>query len=164
MPLSLAVRDDLIARGFTGFVPIADLRARKASQVPEETGVYVVIRESAAAPAFLSTSTGGRFKERDPSVPLPKLEKAWNTKSSVVYVGKASRNPLRKRLRQYLAFGAGKPVGHWGGRYVWHLADADGLVIAWKPTSAEQAPEARRTLVNEFVTLYGRRPFANMAG
>jgi hypothetical protein len=164
MPQSLAVREDLIARGFTGFLPIAALRARKAAQVPEEPGVYVVLRESAAAPAFLPTSTGGRFKERDPSVPLPTLQDAWNPASSVVYFGKASQRPLRKRLRQYLAFGAGQPVGHWGGRYVWHLADSEGLVVAWMPTSAALAPEQRRSLVAEFVELYGRRPFANMAG
>ena len=45
----------------------------------------------------------------------------------------------------------GKPVGHWGGRYIWQLADADALMVGWRVCVAEQTPaEAEATLVRRF--------------
>jgi len=77
----------------------------------------------------------------------------------VVYIGKATRPP--RRLRQFRDFGAGKPVGHWGGRLIWQLADADELVVAWKITASEDPLEAERSLLGRFRGEYGSLPFAN---
>jgi len=43
-------------------------------------------------------------------------------------------------------------VGHWGGRYIWQLADADELVVCWRTTSADEARMAERH-VQDFIKL-----------
>ena len=53
------------------------------------------------------------------------LEAKWIGNAQVVYVGKGDN--LRRRLTQYADSGARKPIGHWGGRYVWQLADSADL-------------------------------------
>jgi hypothetical protein len=88
----------------------------------------------------------------------------WLTGERVVYIGKA--DVLRTRLRQYARFGAGQPVGHWGGRYIWQLADEETLLVAWRMVDAgETAREAERALLARFAEQHGgRRPFANLTG
>ena len=110
-------------------------------------------------PSFLSVSLGGRFKGKDPTVSSRELCENWVTGTPVVYIGKATS--LRARLRQYRDFGNGKPVGHWGGRYIWQLADAAELLVAWKPTAGEpRTIEAE--MIAAFVQQFGKRPFANL--
>ena len=155
-------RDALSAEGFRGFVTFAVLREGGLDLVPQKPGVYVVLRQSQAHPAFLARNPGGRFKGRDPTVPVPELERKWVAGVSLVYVGKGSN--LLRRLRQFAAFGAGRLVGHWGGRYIWQLADDDDLLVGWRPVAepeteagAEGALVARFKASNE-----GLLPFANI--
>ncbi|WP_301372846.1 hypothetical protein [Streptomyces xanthophaeus] len=54
-------------------------------------------------------------------------------------------------------------VGHWGGPYIWQLADSDALLVAWRPTTEEDAGEAEQDLIDEFEELHGGAlPFANL--
>jgi hypothetical protein len=77
----------------------------------------------------------------------------------LVYIGKAAR--LRTRLRQYRDHGQGKPVGHWGGRYIWQLSDSGELLVAWKVTN--DAPRlVEKEMLAAFVDRYGQLPFANL--
>jgi hypothetical protein len=105
------------------------------------------------------------FKGRDPNVPIATLEAAWRPDACVVYIGKA--NVLQTRLRLYARFGAGEPVAHWGGRYIWQLAHADELLVAWRTVGddvdAARADEIR--LMARFRELHdGRLSFANLTG
>ena len=81
--------DDIKQSGFRGFVPISALQASKCRQVPDEPGVYLVLRPGKTRPAFLSQSIGGHFKGKDPTVAVARLENAWIEESPVVYIGKA---------------------------------------------------------------------------
>ena len=80
--------------------------------------------------------------------------------SKIVYIGKATS--LKKRVGQLLRFGAGSAVGHWGGRYLWQLADSDNLLIAWKPIPTVDPRTEEARMLEEYVSLHGKLPFANL--
>jgi hypothetical protein len=149
-------RQALQEAGFEGFVPLQRL---DHVSVPAGGGVYVVLRDADQPPRFLESSCGGHFKGRNPAVPVEALTGKWVPSCAVLYIGKATS--LKSRLRQYRDFGCGKPVGHWGGRYLWQLADASELLVCWKLT--EEVPRsAEQLLLNEFRGRFGRLPFANL--
>lgn len=154
-------RQSLERAGFRGFV---SFDALDPSAVSPEPGVYIVLREDVlrehqSRPKVLEVSVGGHFKGRDPSVPVELLENRWIEGASAVYIGKATS--LRTRLRQFRDFGRGRPIGHWGGRYIWQLAASGDLVVAWRACPNPGAEEGR--LLRAFEAQYGRLPFANIA-
>ena len=148
-----------VSSRFSRGVSIAQLRERNCDQIPEDPGVYKVIRSSRNFPAFRKKSTGGRFKGRNPTVPKNELDKKWVKDTKVLYYGKADRN-LRRRISDYLKFGKGEPRPHWGGRFIWQLKDSDKLKIAW--TKHDNPRQLEQDLLKEFVSKYNKLPFANL--
>lgn len=146
--------------GFSGFIPVSQLRDGALNMIPDVPGVYMVLRVSEGAPEFLETGSGGHFKGKNPNVPVAELAANWVDGTPVVYIGKATS--LRKRISQYLRFGQGKPVGHWGGRYIWQLADATQLLFCWMPVDGN-ADAVETDMICRFRERYGCRPFANLA-
>lgn len=167
---------DLEEAGFVGFVPVSGLKMHgvrhpldvEADSCLDRPGVYMVVRQVTSVPEFVQQGTGGFFKGKNPNVPESELRAAWVNDTCVVYIGKAgggtSGATLRKRIRQYVRFGSGETVGHWGGRYIWQLKDADDLLFCWKPASAsEDAAALESALIADFKSSHGgRRPFANL--
>lgn len=156
----VTTRADLERLGFEGFVRFQDL---PDADVPTAVGVYAVLRVGSDQPvAFLPTSPAGAISGRDPSVSLDAVAEAWVTGVEVVYFGKASgTRGLQRRLDAYRRHGTGRSARHWGGRYVWQLADAGQLLVAWKRTPDEHSDVVEARLIREFVTATERRPFAN---
>jgi hypothetical protein len=129
-------------------------------------GVYLVLRPSISPPDFLNESKNGHFKGKDPTVTVSLLAGRWVDDAVVLNTGKAGpgRNrkvTLRSRLTAYMRFGQGRPVGHWGGRYIWQLSDAVDLLICWKATHNAPRSQERR-LIQEFKKTYETLPFANI--
>lgn len=157
-------RAGLTSAGFVGFVPFADL---PTTEIPDRVGVYAVLRETPEAPAFLPRSTGGCFKHQDPTVPGDQLERAWVPDAHVVYIGKAGprargKQGLKVRLSEFYRFSAGKRIGHWGGRYLWQLADSSDLIVAWRETPDRDPKDVERELIDAFkADHHGVSPFAN---
>jgi transcriptional regulator with XRE-family HTH domain len=149
---------DLRRRGFTGFVRVRRL-PKGCPDVTAESGVYAVVRSSAAAPEFLDQSVGGHFKQADPTVDLKELERQWVDGATVMYVGRGGS--LRKRIDLLARYSRGEPIAHQGGRLLWQLADHDDLLVAWLPDPDPVAREVE--LVDEFVDAYGSLPFANLS-
>jgi hypothetical protein len=165
--MQLCTIDDLKAAGFKGFVTIGELRERGWSMIPKQMGVYVVARTSESAPKFLNVGSGGHFKGKDPNVSIVELLNNWVNGTCVVYIGKAggktSGATLQKRLGQYLRFGQGVRIEHWGGRYIWQLEDAPELVVCWKPLAEEEPAAVESQMISGFKAQHGgKRPFANL--
>ena len=158
--------ESLIELGFGGFMPVRDLRASGLAEVPRVPGVYALVRSSDDLPVFESVSAGGHFKGKDPTVPVVELLGEWVHGSRIVYIGKAGgpggRATLRSRLKQYLDFGAGRPIGHWGGRLVWQLRDAEDLLVGWLATANRSPVDVECNLIAAFRAEHGRLPFANL--
>jgi len=152
--------------GFSGFKTSAELRRSGLAEVPDVSSVYMVVRDPSAPPFFSSKSKGGHFKGKDPTVDLAILKRNWVHGTAVLYIGKAgggsSSATLRKRLKSYLRFGAGQPVGHWGGRLIWQLEDTESLFFCWRPAGSADARELERELIQDFTKSFGTRPFANL--
>ena len=158
--------DELKEFGFKGFKTIQSLWNDKKI-IPKEKGVYFVLNpEYKNQVKFLKTGVGGHFKRRNPNVPIRELEDNYVTKSLVVYIGKAGRPEgkatLFSRLGQYLRFGKGKNVGHWGGRFIWQLANYKELIICWKLTPNEDPRNLEKEMIQDYVKKFGQRPFANL--
>ncbi|MEU5524780.1 hypothetical protein ABZ759_30010 [Streptomyces sp. NPDC047860] len=156
-------RRDLEDRGFRGFVRFDEL---PSTDVPQASGIYVVLRSSSASPRFLATSPAGRRGDRDPTVSIEQLATKWVEGAHLVYIGKAdagaeAKHGLRRRLRQYNRSGTGSS-GHWGGRYIWQLHDSSSLLVAWRTTREVDPAQVEADLIDEFIRLHGKPPFANL--
>jgi hypothetical protein len=156
-------RADLERAGFVGWRRWAELRDSNYSGVPSGPAVYVIYRPTGDN-SFLDANPGGRFKGRDPSTSLAALRSKWVPGAETVYIGKA--DVTNRRLKQFARFGAGEPVAHWGGRYIWQLTRSDDLLVAWHPiTWQEPAREYEKRLLAHFMALHdAKRPFANLTG
>ena len=155
---------DIEGHGFTGFVTVKSLCNDK-SCIPKTKGVYLVLDPN-GKPEFINPGVGGFFKGKDPNVSIEELNNNCVPDSLVVYIGKAgghsSEATLHSRLSQYLRFGQGKNVGHWGGRLIWQLKKHRNLVFCWKTTPDDDPREVEKLLINNYEKQYGKRPFANL--
>ena len=156
--------ENLKQQSFEGFLTVGDLMTNP-HQIPKEQGVYVLILPKNAQPTFLTNGTGGFFKDKNPNVDISELEANWIDDTNILYIGKAggtTNATLQSRLMQYLEFGMGKKIGHWGGRYVWQLANSRDLIVCWKTTN-ENPRDIEKRMIAEFKAKHnGRRPFANL--
>lgn len=152
-------------QGFDGFQSISRL-SESSESIPKERGVYALLIPTGSEPSFNELGTGGHFKGRNPNVSLKTLESNWVRNTSTLYIGKAggtgSSATLHSRLKQYLKFGQGKPVGHWGGRLVWQIEVASEILICWKVIKDREPRNVEKELLNEFVLIYGKLPYANL--
>lgn len=157
--MTALTRSTLEAERFTGFVSFHTILADR-SIVPAESGVYVALFDQ-RAPAFLDKSTGGWFKGLDPSVPAQMLDSNWVSEASILYVGET--NNLRRRLHEFARFGSGRPVGHRGGRLLWHLKDAPSFLVGWKTTPSQDSRQVEHEYLRRFAAQHGGKlPFANL--
>lgn len=157
----------LQAAGFVGFVTVAELRAEACARVPTRPGIYVVLRVSEAAPRFLRHSPAGWFQGHDPTETAIVLRARWIPETPLLYVGKATAGSrgvrhLRKRLNELLDFGAGRSIGHRGGRYLWQIEGSDTFLVAWLPD--HDPTTAENEVLRAFSATHGSYPYANIAG
>jgi len=157
--------NDLRKNGFTGFITVNELWIDK-SVIPKLKGVYLVLNPSYKNTKFINPGVGGFFKGKDPNVSISELRSNHVDNSRVVYIGKAGsptgNATLNSRLGQYLRFGQGRNVGHWGGRLIWQIKSNSELVFCWKPTPDNDPREVEKQLLESFIYQFNQRPFANL--
>ncbi|MBP3042354.1 hypothetical protein KKR91_15765 [Arthrobacter jiangjiafuii] len=161
MPLN---KKSLSDDGFTGF---RTLMALEGNRIPQRQGLFAVLRPEGFEPRFLAVSTAGVFKKKNPSLPRAALAAEWVADADVLFIGKASpgskgNRGLRRQLSEFVDFGEGRPPGHWDGRLIWQLADADSLLVAWKELPADELNAAHAAYHEQFRQIHGRLPFANL--
>jgi hypothetical protein len=150
---------DLKADGFRGFCTVEKLWQQGMPSDTLEKGVYLAL-SFCPLPVFLEKSVGGWFKGKDPTEREEILKSNWVDPASIVYIGQTGSN-LRRRIDLFMKFGQGKPVGHWGGRYIWQLKHFRNLMICWKATDCD-SKQLERDLLAKFKRVHGRLPFANL--
>lgn len=107
-------RAGLEGDGFVGWIRFDEIRS--LDRCPQSGGIYAVTYGGGNPETFPERNIGGWSKGKNPTVSDTALAANWVDDAEVVYFGKA--NNLRRRLRQYADFGAGRPVRHWGGRLI----------------------------------------------
>ena len=151
---------------FEGFVSVQDLWEDK-SVIPKIRGVYMVIDPNFQDKQFINPGVGGYFKGKDPNVTIEVLNSNVVPGAEVAYIGKAGsptgKATLHSRLGQYLRFGQTKNVGHWGGRLIWQIKKHKELIFCWKTLENGDPREVEKSLLSNFQSQYGKRPFANLA-
>jgi hypothetical protein len=107
----------------------------------------VASAQDSAISGGIPVGTGGRFKGRDPDVPIATLAAAWVPESSGLHrQGRRAAPASRGRMP--------------ASALVWQLADAAELLVAWR-----EARRDERRLLERFAELHdGQRPFANLTG
>lgn len=151
--------------GFEGFYSVYNLK-NNINVIPKDPGIYKILRLTNDAPIFLKKGVGGYFKGRDPNCPIEKLETNWIENEPLMYIGKAGsiKRNLRRRLNEYMLFGQGKDIGHWGGRLIWQLSDYDELIVCWKILKDIDPRAYEKKFLINFKKVNGKYPFANLKG
>lgn len=136
-----------------------------AERLPEERGVYAVVMPRGFSVAFMPLSAGGRFKGKDATLPISRLQAEWVDDAAILYFGKAGatgqKATLQKRVQAYAKFGSGQAAAHYGGRLIWQLENSMELKVQWKRTFEEPRTVEKR-LISDFIDEYGKLPFANL--
>jgi len=156
---------ELKENGFVGFKKMSELFS-DSSTISNIKGIYCVLNLD-GNPEFLNVGSGGYFKGKDPNVPINKLKENWVDNTIVVYIGKAGKEgsevTLQSRMRQYFGFGKGGNVAHWGGRLIWQLKNSKDLVVCWKELKNDDPRTVEAELIQQFVSKFSKRPFANLS-
>lgn len=157
--------ENIKSNGFTGFKTVKELWEDRSS-IPKERGVYLVLDPNNENPQYITPGVGGFFKGRNPNVSIDELRTNHVPQTCVVYIGKAGsltgNATLYSRIGQYLRFGQGKNVGHWGGRYIWQLKKHQDLLFCWKITPHYEPRLMESHIISDFDIQYHKRPFANL--
>ena len=160
--------EELRMFGFEGFSTVAALRDEAAASVPTTPGAWVVLRDVGGVPHFLSRNTGAMWRGQDPTELPDTLAARWVARAGVLYIGTAAgpgvRGLLQQRIKRFLRFGMGRNVAHWEGRFIWQLAGAAALRVAWKSVPPARAQATAQHRLDAFVERHGVMPFANGTG
>lgn len=151
---------ELYERGFRGFKSVEKLWQGRFNSVPAPPGVYLTFWPFKSRAAFLLASPAFCMNGNDPTVDVDILENRWERGCPTLYIGKGSN--LKRRLFEFVAFGKGFPVRHWGGRYVWQLARSRDLIICWMETPEADPRVVEMELINQYEEEFGHLPFANL--
>ena len=157
---------DMKNAGFQGFHTIESLMESGCSEVPLQSGLFLVVWPSGEVPEFLHQSAAEDFKGRNPSLPEETLQVRWVQSAKVVFIGRAGgeshEETLQWRLRQYMRSGQGGAAGRLAARLIWQIKDCHQMQVCWVTSGADNPAELEKSLLVLFEDTYGSLPFANL--
>ena len=122
-------------------------------------GIYIIVcPKSFQDICFDECSKAGRYKGKNPTITVEKLESKWVNSAEILYIGK-SETSVGKRMRQHIEFWYGEAVPAWGGRIIAQLRNFGNLEVWYYP--CEIPKDMEHTLLKEFESRYKQLPFAN---
>jgi hypothetical protein len=161
MPI-LDSREHLIAFGFRGFTKICFLTEAFLKQVPEEPGLFAILREQDASPEFLELPQARALPPSAWRIDIARLKPRWITNTSVLYLGEASATSrdhlLRDAIRRLCSPSKHQtsPVTR-HGQLVWYIRGSQEFEIAWCVTPSHSLDQ----VLEDFAGVHGSVPFAN---
>jgi|GEM_PF-2502710 len=161
--------------GMKDYVTLSEYRKDSSLpriKIPDISGVYIVVYpHELSEDMFINPGSGGYFKGENPNVEIGELFSNWVAGADVLYIGRTggttvngfvSEATLRKRIKQLLQYGNGRPVGHRGGRYLWQHKNSSDFRIYWYTCVDENPVTLEQNIRKEFLDEYNQRPFANL--
>lgn len=122
-------------------------------------GIYIIVRPKDMQDIQLNpTSNAGRFKGKDPTVTIEKLNRKLVYDADILYLGK-SEDSVYRRMQQHIDFWNGEPIAAWGGRSIAQIINYEDLEVWYMP--CDNPKEMESSLLREFEKQHKQLPFAN---
>jgi hypothetical protein len=122
-------------------------------------GVYlIVLSDDFKKIEFNEVSKAGKFKGKDPTVSVDKLNEKRTVGTNILYIGESEDN-VRERMKNHVKFWNGDPIRAWGGRVIGQIKNYKNLEVWYLESGTPK--ETEKILLSEFVAKYKKLPFAN---
>ncbi len=161
MPV-LDSRQHLVAYGFQGFTKLCFLQEAFLKQVPEQPGLFAILRKDDADPGFLELPEARALPPSAWRIDTASLRSRWIVDASVLYLGEASQasreHSLRDAIRQlcWPSKHQTSPLTR-HGQLVWYVRGSQEFEAAWCVAPTHSFDQ----LLEEFEGAHGAVPFAN---
>jgi len=132
------------------------------SNIPNEKGIYMVLKPKKMSINILSTTTAiEKYEDKSMIYDAIKLNTKYErTDKTVLYIGKAGdNNKLRGRIRQLVRYGYREVDNHRGGRAIWQIENNKDLLIGYFLCNSPESKE--KELLKIYKGQYGVLPLAN---
>ena len=155
---SKEIIDNLKNQGFVGFTTVCDLK-NSTENVPQRSGIYLVIRVDNEYPIFLEKNPAGHYNKKNPTEDIAVLRNRWIPGCHILYVGETV--DLKERITTLMKYANGEPERHWGGRYMWQIKGSENHLICWRLTDKHE--DAKKEFIKNFKAQHNnKKPFANI--
>lgn len=148
---------------FSKFETIEELYNCKNKNIPNEAGVYVVVKPKDMDLVFINNTTAlneynGKNMLYSADILKAKYEK---TDKIILYIGKAggANNRLKQRIRQLVKYGYKEGSNHRGGRAMWQIENNKKLIVGY--FVCDKPEKEKQELLLDYKIRYGEFPVAN---
>lgn len=148
---------------FRNFRSLEDLHDGGFTWIPNEKGIYIVIKPKNIDGIFsLNTTAIAEYKGKSMLYSIDELlSKFEQSDKEILYIGKAggNANKLKQRIEQFVKYGYGLVDNHRGGRAIWQMENNKKLLLGFVECNNPEKKE--KELLSEYCQNYGVLPVAN---
>jgi len=148
---------------FGKFHSLEDLHDGRFAWVPDETGIYIVIKPKNLDAIFSSNTTAiAEYKRKSMLYSIDKLlSKFEHSDKEILYIGKAggNDNKLKERIEQFVKYGYRLVDNHRGGRAIWQMENNKNFLLGFVECNNPEEEEIKH--LSQYRQKYGVLPVAN---